>query len=615
MASTGFRRLAVLTLARTILPMAMHAPGYLVFAWRVRTFHNEAITGIQKGIRMRNKSLLLVAFFFTQLVALALGQTAEPDRLHANVHNLSGEQLFDFKWQPQPLDKERRKFVRGESPPTLQGIAPEDLRAARTAARSRLLVGTGPGDGLGPLHNATSCAECHFRGGASGVDRNVTLITLEPRSQGLTKGYRAEKNLLRLFPGLVSETGAVRLETVVHDYSTASSEDYQQLRNKLRDYVPGGIKDEWFVPKKRTPQAIAKQPVMAGRFEEWDFYLSQRNAPPLFGLGAIDNINPERLQGIAEKQARESDGLITGRVEGKFGWRGQIASLSAFVGQACAGELGLSHELALQSGDPLSPKYVPPGFDITSAEVSKLVSFVSTLPPPEEAKGDERIYRGEEHFNEIGCATCHVADVFPAAGVFSDFLVHDMGYRLQAPSPSAVGDTKLLADERTIPRMRTVRGPISGEVPPYYSGITVNSASSSYPAPEKIEEPTQPRFPRGDRPLESNLKGDLQGKTWDDLQREWKTPALWGLADTAPYLHDGRAATIEEAIEWHGGEAHQSAGLFAALNKEDREDLIRFLKSLKAPELKRSQNTDTRKSTGGAALIKSVPSLPPQESL
>ena len=50
------------------------------------------------------------------------------------------------------------------------------------------------------------------------------------------------------------------------------------------------------------------------------------------------------------------------------------------------------------------------------------------------------------------------------------------------------------------------------------------------------------------------------------------------------YLHDGRAATLEEAIKAHAGEATISARLFAALPAADREKLLAFLGSLEAPK-------------------------------
>ncbi|MGH7751383.1 MAG: di-heme oxidoredictase family protein, partial [Gemmatimonadales bacterium] len=47
-------------------------------------------------------------------------------------------------------------------------------------------------------------------------------------------------------------------------------------------------------------------------------------------------------------------------------------------------------------------------------------------------------------------------------------------------------------------------------------------------------------------------------------------------------MHDGRAGTIEEAIELHGGEAVGARDRFAALPPRQRAALLRFLGSLEA---------------------------------
>lgn len=64
---------------------------------------------------------------------------------------------------------------------------------------------------------------------------------------------------------------------------------------------------------------------------------------------------------------------------------------------------------------------------------------------------------------------------------------------------------------------------------------------------------------------------------------EWRTPPLWGVRDSAPYLHDGRATTLDRAIALHGGEATASARAFAELSDVERQDLLSFLNSLVAP--------------------------------
>jgi CxxC motif-containing protein (DUF1111 family) len=68
---------------------------------------------------------------------------------------------------------------------------------------------------------------------------------------------------------------------------------------------------------------------------------------------------------------------------------------------------------------------------------------------------------------------------------------------------------------------------------------------------------------------------------------EWRTPPLWGIGlqerfqgGRAFYLHDGRAATLDAAIELHGGEAESSRDAFLALDDGARSSLLRFLRSL-----------------------------------
>lgn len=66
----------------------------------------------------------------------------------------------------------------------------------------------------------------------------------------------------------------------------------------------------------------------------------------------------------------------------------------------------------------------------------------------------------------------------------------------------------------------------------------------------------------------------------DVAAAEWRTAPLWGLAEISRYLHDGRAATLEEAILWHGGEAEASVAAFRQLNGAHRERLLAWLHTL-----------------------------------
>lgn len=61
---------------------------------------------------------------------------------------------------------------------------------------------------------------------------------------------------------------------------------------------------------------------------------------------------------------------------------------------------------------------------------------------------------------------------------------------------------------------------------------------------------------------------------------EFRTAPLWGLRDTGPYMHDGSAETIVDAIRAHFGEAETARVQFEALGTASKEELIAFLESL-----------------------------------
>lgn len=61
---------------------------------------------------------------------------------------------------------------------------------------------------------------------------------------------------------------------------------------------------------------------------------------------------------------------------------------------------------------------------------------------------------------------------------------------------------------------------------------------------------------------------------------EIRTPALWGLRLRRPLLHDGSAATPEDAIMRHAGEADSAVKAFLSLPRPSREQILAFLSSL-----------------------------------
>jgi CxxC motif-containing protein (DUF1111 family) len=268
-----------------------------------------------------------------------------------------------------------------------------------------------------------------------------------------------------------------------------------------------------------------------------DVHLSQRNTPALFGANLIDAI-PDRVLIANERKERllcglapqKSEDLPVGRALrladgriGRFGWKAQSASLSSFVQAACANELGLGNPGQAQPRPLSKPWYEPASFDLTLEQCDQITAFVAALPRPVEhlpVYSVEDSFVGKRLFQGIGCADCHMPNVGGVEGLYSDLLLHDMGQPLEG------------------------------------------GGSYNEPPPSKPDAP-----PPSDGPQPG----------------EWRTPPLWGVADSAPYLHDGRAATLEKAIELHGGQGTRAAKQFAALSRREQVQVIAFLQTLRAP--------------------------------
>ena len=257
----------------------------------------------------------------------------------------------------------------------------------------------------------------------------------------------------------------------------------------------------------------------------------------LFGAGWIDLISDRailrnaRNRGIrtaTKELSFEFDTVPVGRARrvaggvGKFGWKAQFATLEEFVAAACANELGLGTP-STEQAKPLVGANPGTGPDLDKKQFRSLVAFVKTLPKPVEVAGDSSAVRGKGLFGAVGCAVCHVPDMGGVKGVYSDFLLYTLE---DPPKPGSGGD--------------------------YGSG-----------PPPQLQLPARP---------DDDPKPD-----------EWKTPTLWGVADSAPYLHDGSAPTLADAILRHRGDAGSVTEKYNALSPGDRAAVVAFLGTLKAP--------------------------------
>jgi len=379
------------------------------------------------------------------------------------------------------------------------------------------------GDGLGPVFNASSCVACHQQGGAGGSGSLEHNVTVFTRAPKAGEG--AARGVIHQFA-----IDAASQETL----QNVSAQFPKKSRPTLADLLA-------LLPKPANPPDRV-QTIRDDAVPEID--IGQRNTPALFGASVIDAIPDEailanernqrlklRLSGLngEEVPAGRAAKLSHKRV-GKFGWKANIGNLSEFVRVACANELGLGNPLQAQPASLSQPDYRPRGLDLTDQQCDQMTAFIASLPRPREvipasAAEAARAVAGKKHFKQIGCTNCHTPDLAEAQGIYSDLLLHQMGEGL--------------------------------------------GGGGSY----------------GEEPPESSAQPDFDGGSTSPS--EWRTPPLWGVADSAPYLHDGRAATLAEAIKLHSGQAAPSANRFTGLSDVQQEELIAFLNTLRFGENRR----------------------------
>jgi CxxC motif-containing protein (DUF1111 family) len=361
----------------------------------------------------------------------------------------------------------------------LLGISPRELEEFRLGLEDFLEVETSE-EGLGPAFNGTSCAVCH----------NVPVIG----GGGVIAELRAAGRDASGRPVPLSRDG----ETLFQLFSTPMHGCQVQL----------------------PAEAVI---------------IARRIPIPVFGAGLVEAIPDETILALADPEDRNRDG-ISGRASiirdvatgnqrvGRFGWKGQHATLLAFSADAYRNEMGITNDLFREElGVGLTPEqyrrcdpFPDPEDRVDPATrrrgIDNFESFMKFLAPAGRGELTAQVGQGERVFAAVGCTSCHIPAFTTGASrepafdrvtvpLFSDLLLHDIGTGDDIPQASAL--------------------------------------------PEEI-----------------------------------RTPALWGLRFRRPLLHDGSAATIDDAISRHGREAEPARRAVERIDEGAKAALLAFLRSL-----------------------------------
>ncbi len=377
--------------------------------------------------------------------------------------------------------------------------------------------------GAGPTFNADACAACHVRNG---------------RGAPVSSGEGAHSLIVRLsLPG-----ADVRGGPLPHPHYG----DQLQTRG-----VPGVVPAEGSVDLAWEESGEVRfgdgevvslrRPVVVLRnlaFGPLDATVltSPRVAPPLVGLGLLDAVPERDILALAQdppdpampgRPNRVWDVAAAAPALGRFGHKANVANLRTQVAAAFHGDIGVSSDYFPEQNCPAVQKdcreFMPAGRPELGKVRWAAIEFHlrAAAVPARRDIDDALVRRGEALFAQARCGACHVPEL----------------------RTGEVAGLPALSNQRIRP----------------YTDLLLHDLG------EGLAD-GRPDFAAGGR--------------------EWRTPPLWGIGLTVAvngqgtYLHDGRARTLAEAILWHGGQAQPSRDAFAAMEKPDRDALLRFLASL-----------------------------------
>ena len=378
-------------------------------------------------------------------------------------------------------------------------------------------------DGLGPLYNAQSCRECH---------------------QSPVSGAASQVSELRV--------GHIGPDGHFHNPDIPIAHGAEIISGRSL------VNDRAICPNGSFPDTEIQE-----RVPDTETIRTFRLSVNLLGDGFVEALADQTLIDLAEQQCKSSQRKICGQVlkvpiveapgemgVGRFGWKDQHASLLSFAGDAYLNEMGITNRLQPDEVTKLcntaSEPNDTPGPDGLS-DIDHFARFIrATKAPPRDSKlaGGAAAIKGNDLFQKIGCATCHVETLAtapagtkinggtftipPALGSitfhpFSDFLMHNVG----------TGDGILQATRE-------------------HYGNKVFQMMSEY----------------------------LVKQDFESSRNKIRTAPLWGVRMRPRLMHDGASLTLRDAILRHHGEASHVRHEFERLKKPDQEAITEFLKSL-----------------------------------
>ena len=292
------------------------------------------------------------------------------------------------------------------------------------------------------------------------------------------------------------------------------------------------------------PHAFAQFTLEGGRavipatFSGQPINTAQRNTPPIFGVGLFETIPDATIAANADPDDADGDG-ISGRFNtgagamGRFGFKAQSNNIELFTRAPLQNQMGITTDPFQGSGGTVS-LHAGARYQI-SGDPDAITSDNDGIPDPE---------LGAQDLGDLIAFTRFLAPPtrkpFNSAAARGEALFGQLG-----------------CTSCHLPSLDGGEGPVEA-----YTDLLLHDMGSV---------------------LADGISMGVAQAAMAELpttQNEFRTAPLWGVAATAPFLHDGRADTLTEAIILHEGESAASQQAFLGLSMEDRADVIAFLEAL-----------------------------------
>jgi CxxC motif-containing protein (DUF1111 family) len=263
--------------------------------------------------------------------------------------------------------------------------------------------------------------------------------------------------------------------------------------------------------------------------------IAQRNSLPIFGVGLFEFISDGTILAGADPDDADGDG-ISGRYNtdqgaiGRFGVKAQSNNIELFTRAPLQNQMGITTDPFLGAGGIVSLGPLQASTDPNDPTTDN-----DGVPDPE-------------------LATTDLGDLI----AFSRFLAPPA----KKPFDAAATNGEQLFDQIGctkchVPSLPSSRGPVDAytDLLLHDMGpVLADGLNFGVPQPSAIS------------PMTSD--------------QEFRTQPLWGVTLSQPYLHDGRAETLTDAITLHGGEAQAIRDAFVALTPAEQADILSFLEKL-----------------------------------